>query len=127
MPENGDTDLRIPAKFPGPIELLGGVAGLLPFVISFSSTHSTSVNGVVTNLVYRDWVAFGGGAVAALCGVVALLALRRPGKKGVRAAAAVGLLALGGVQVARGLGLLTARPEVNPHLIDLPPQAPAPA
>jgi len=84
------------------VALVGLGAAALPFLASVSRT--TSIDGEVT---YRDWIAIGGGAIAAACGVIALVLALRP-----RKGATLGLAALavvgGGLQLARGFGAFGA-------------------
>ena len=96
------TPLRRPAALTAAIA--GGIAGLVPFVLTVTTTKIATTNGhsVVT---FRDWAAVGGGAVAALCGLVAIALAART-----RAASTIGLgvvvLALGGLQLGRGFGAI---------------------
>ena len=104
------------------VMLLGLVVGAVPFAITSSSQSFSSVNGQLTSFTYRDNIALGGGAVAAVCGIVALI-LALKNKTGIaRIAAAVGVLALGGIQIARGVGVFAERPIVQDHSLhtDIP-------
>jgi hypothetical protein len=83
----------------------GLVAGLVPFVLSASSSHTVSVNGVVTVASYRDMVAIVGGAVAIICALIALVATRKS-QIGSRYAFPALVLVLGAYQLPRGFGLL---------------------
>lgn len=87
--------------------IVGLVAGIVPFMLSSSSSSSVTVNGHVVESTYRDNVAIAGGAVALLCGVLAAIAERKPSSvRGTRLAMAVGVLALGAYQIARGFGAI---------------------
>lgn len=83
--------------------IVGVIAGLLPFVASASKASYSTVNGEVVDLKYSDIVAQAGGAVAVLCGLIAL-AMVVKAKKPPMIAAAVAVMALGGFQLARGFG-----------------------
>ena len=85
---------------------IGAVAGVAPFFISISSSSSTTVNGVVTSSSYSDPVAIIGGAVAILCGLAAAFIANKNKAGAARIAAGVAVLALGGYQVAHGLGVI---------------------
>jgi hypothetical protein len=103
-----DSSVVIGTRFPSTIEIAGVVIGLVPFVISSSSSSITTVNGHVTSFVYRDWASLSCGVVAALCGVITVLRLRRTdaSARGKRLLAILALLGLGGFQVLRGVGLV---------------------
>lgn len=99
---------------------LGGAAGAVPFVISVASWN---------NGTYRDWIAIAGGAVAAVCGVVAvLLAVRAKSGAGFVAGAAL-IAALGGYQLARGFGAFEEKGHTETTIVrtiePTPPPAPA--
>ncbi len=100
---------RVPAGH----EIAALVAGLVPFAITMSSSSSRTVNGAVVASQYRDWVAVGGGAVAAGLGLVALSLLKRtaPAQRVARIALICGLVALGGGQILRGFGVIGAGAE----------------
>jgi hypothetical protein len=83
----------------------GLVAGLVPFVLSTSSSHTVTVNGVVTTASYRDMVAIVGGVVAIVCSLIALVATRKS-QIGSRYAFPAVVLVLGAYQLARGFGML---------------------
>jgi TPR repeat protein len=121
-----DLSLRTPGKS---LLILGGIAGAVPFVITMSSSSTSTVNGRVVASHFRDWLAVGGGAVAALCGVLALVAVvrSRDRNRAMLIAAAVGVLALGGYQIARGLGVFAAKAEPTNELatrVDFEPPPP---
>lgn len=84
----------------------GGVAGVIPFAVHMSSSSSTTVNGHVTSFVYRDWVAVVCGVVAIMLGIIATAAARKEQlQRGLAFAAGIGVVLLGGVQIARGFGV----------------------
>lgn len=114
-PCNFEQESVAPEKALTPIGIGGLVVGLIPFVISFRQSSSTSVT-VTTEGVEQtvsesgssfDYVALPAGALAIVLGVGALiLALRSSSKvKATRLAIAAGVLAIGAFQVVRGLGL----------------------
>jgi hypothetical protein len=89
-----------------PAVIVGLIAGILPFFISFSSDESTVVNGVAVTASSIDYPAVAGGGVAALAGVAFLgIALRANLQKPVKLAVAVVVLALGAVHLLRGFGV----------------------
>lgn len=94
-----------PTRNPRGFFKAGLIAGLLPFVVQLSSSRVVIENGVV-DATYRDYVAITGGVIALLCGVFALAGARRAQVVG-----ALVVLALGGLQLARGFGV-GARPEL---------------
>ena len=87
--------------------LLGLVAGLLPFFLHFTTSSTTSVNGVETSSVTHDYAALAGGAAAMIAGAIALLvATRRTDRKPARLAIAFAIDLLGVFQILRGLGVI---------------------
>jgi hypothetical protein len=103
---DADGALALPAKPAlGLAGIAGLVCGLVPFILSVSSTHIVKIDGV-TSAIYRDWVALGGAAGAILFALVCAASLREPSLT-VRTRpilAIVGIVALGLVQLLRGLG-----------------------
>jgi hypothetical protein len=88
--------------------IAGGIAGLIPFVISSVSTSSVTENGVTIASTYRDNVAIGAGAVALVLGIVAA-ALAAKNKTGsTRLAIGIAVIALGAFQIARGFGVFAS-------------------
>jgi hypothetical protein len=79
----------------GGLASTAAVIGAIPFFVHVSTTD---------NGTYRDWVALPCGAIALVCGLVALVpALRGPGK-GARLGLAAVAVALGVLQLLRGVG-----------------------
>lgn len=113
--------------------IAGGVVGAIPFAVTVSSSSSVMVNGEVTDFVYRDWIAVACGVVAATLGVVTLWSARGEQlRRAVAIAAGLGVLALGGLQIARGFGV-GAQPATSqtsfsftspPAMPELPPADP---
>jgi hypothetical protein len=92
-------------KLFSPVLIAALVFGALPFVFHMSSSSSSTVNGV-TEVVFRDWVAVGAGAIAAVISVIAVTGALKPGpQRSTRIGIAVAALGLGLVQVVRGFGL----------------------
>jgi uncharacterized protein len=87
------------------LAIFGLIAGAVPFMISVSSSSSVTMNGQVVSSSYRDTVAIGGGALAAICGLIAVVLAVRGKSGGARIGLAVAALALGGYQLARGFGV----------------------
>ena len=88
--------------------IAGGIAGLVPFVISAASTSSVTENGHVVSFSYRDNVAIGAGVVAVLCGIVAAALAAKHKSGGARLAIGIAVLALGAYQIARGFGVFAS-------------------
>jgi len=111
-PRMTDLDAQLqeapPRPFPSAIEIIGGLAALVPFFLHLSSSSTSHVNGQAVSFVYRDWVAVGGGAVAALCALAAVTGLPRtaPARRAPRGAAIVVLLGLGVYHLLGGFGLV---------------------
>lgn len=64
------------------------------------------MNGHVTSFVYRDWIAVGCGVVAIMLGIIATGAARKEQlQRALAFAAGIGVVLLGGVQIARGFGV----------------------
>jgi TPR repeat protein len=91
--------------------IVGAVCAGLPMVVRYESSSVNTVNGEVVAAVYRDWVAVVGGAGALAFGLLGLLGTRTGAAtpretRTTRLAIALVVMAFGGFQVARGLGLL---------------------
>jgi hypothetical protein len=103
--------------FPSMLEIAGIVAGIVPFVISMSSSSVQTVNGRVTSFSYSDPVAIGGGIVAALFGLVAAATLLRhtePAKRPLRILLCLALVGGGAFHILRGFGIAGIdKPEVS--------------
>lgn len=100
---------------PSPVPLIAGaIAGVVPFVMSSATANVSWVNGEVASVTYRDWTALGCGVGAILCGLAAI-AMFASAKRAPLVIAAVAITALGGYQVARGLGLFY-KPEKPPAM-----------
>jgi TPR repeat protein len=86
--------------------IAGGVVGAIPFAVNMSTSSSTMVNGEVTSFVYRDWIAVAAGVVAIMLGAIAVGAARKEQlQRALAFAAGIGVMLLGGVQIARGFGV----------------------
>ena len=98
---------RIP---PSPVTLIAGaIAGAVPFVVSMASYSARWENGAVVESTYRDWIAVGGGGAAIVCGIAAIAVFARA-KETPKLLAAIAIVALGGYQIARGLGVFFSPP-----------------
>ncbi len=99
--------LRAP-RFPHGLDWLGGVAGVVPFFLSFWTSSTRSENGHVIEAVRRDYVALGGGGLALLAGALSLALVRStpPAARARRLGASATLVALGLYQLAVRSGLL---------------------
>jgi hypothetical protein len=107
--EGEDPELAAFKKNWSPVDFLGLAAGLVPFVLSFSTSSETAVemHGKSMEISTRthkhmDYIAVGGGAVAVVCAFVGLLLIARMRTRAVRFVVFAVLLALGGLQLARG-------------------------
>ena len=89
---------------------VGAIAGLLPFVVNFSTfNRSSGPDGVTCS--YTDYAALIGGGIAILAAGAALMS--SPGgdtgdgpSPAVRYGIGLAVLALGAVQILRGLGIV---------------------
>jgi hypothetical protein len=103
----GQADVRDIQTRASSLELgLAGVGlaiGVAPFAASV--TTLSNVGGHVT---YRDWVAIPGGAIAAGFGAAALVMTLRGRRKLGMLALAIGVVALGAYQLARGFGVFAS-------------------
>ena len=89
-------------------------AALAPFAVSLRRITLATSDGVVTDVTYRDWIAIAGGAVAlTLATTAAWRAARALPRRTLAVALALGLAGLGGLQVARGFGLVAEPPTVG--------------
>ncbi len=122
-PEDPDlAALRAP-KCPHAIDYIALGAGLLPFMISFRSTHTESItftgnidpklkaelNAQATHTEFKDPVALGGGAIALVLALVSISFWRAtlPQKKGLRIGLTVAAALLGVLQLVVRSGILT--------------------
>lgn len=89
-----------------PLAVVGLVFGLAPFFLHFTKSLSLTVNGVVEQSHF-DAVAVGGGALALVLGLAALVSARNvmEGRR-TRLGIAAAIAALGVFQVLSGLGAL---------------------
>jgi hypothetical protein len=89
-------------------DIIGLLAGIIPFFFSCSSSSSRTVNGRVVESSYFDLVAVVGGAIAALMalGILTQLSTTASEDRGKRIVLLVVMLALGGFQVLRGFGMV---------------------
>ena len=103
-------DRRDWSHFPSPIEIAGVAAALLPFVCSFNTSSSRTVNGVIVEESSTDFVAIGAGAVAIALGlyIITTLLPQTAAEDRLKRLAVVALmLAVGVYQVlVRGLGVV---------------------
>lgn len=104
-----DPELAAFKKNWSPVDVLGFAGGLVPFVLSMStsSTTTTEVHGSGLELAthttkHLDYVAVAGGALAVVCAFVGLLLIARMRTRAVRFVVFAVLLALGGLQLVRG-------------------------
>jgi len=79
------------------VAIAGAVAGAVPFMMHAATRSSTSVNGVVTSFVNRDWIAVICGVVAIPLGVMALWLGRSSLIRMQASAAGIAIALLGGV------------------------------
>ena len=92
------------------VDVAGVLAGVLPFALSYSTTTSSYTStdggglevGTVTKS-HMDYVALGGGGAAVLCAVIGLAMIGKMGSRPLRFAVFALLLALGGLQIIRGV------------------------
>jgi hypothetical protein len=107
--ECGSNAGAIPAsKFPlSGIGIAAVAAALIPFFGHYTTSSSISENGEVVSATYRDYVALAGGALAIVLGGVAVLgALKATEQRNLRLGIVGGAIALGVLQVLRGLGVV---------------------
>ena len=88
--------------------IAGGIAGLIPFVISSASTSSVTENGKVVSFSYHDNIAIIAGVVAVLCGIVAAATATKNKSGSTRLAIGIAVLVLGAFQIARGFGVFAS-------------------
>ncbi|MFT3839662.1 MAG: hypothetical protein QM723_21940 [Myxococcaceae bacterium] len=89
------------------VGIAAAVAAGLPFLAHYTTSSSVTENGEVVASTYRDYVALTGGGAAVVLGAVALLgALKATDRRNLRLGVIGGIVALGLLQVLRGLGML---------------------
>ena len=93
-------------RVPDKSEIIGFVVGGLPFFCNFTSTSTRTVNGVVVESSYTDYVAIVLGAVAVLIalGSFRLLESTADDDRIKRIGIMIVIAALGVYQVLRGIG-----------------------
>jgi hypothetical protein len=123
LPEDPElAALRAP-RCPHPVDYVALGAGLVPFFISFKSTHTESItftgnidpklkeelNAKATHTEFKDPVALAGGGVALVLALVSLAFWRGtlPQKKALRIGLTVGAALLGVLQLVVRSGILT--------------------
>lgn len=92
------------------LDFIGLALGLVPFMLSYSTTTRSSSSfseggasfGTET-VKHMDYVALAGGAGAILCALLGLAFIAKMRKRPPRLAVFVGLLALGSLQILRGV------------------------
>lgn len=92
------------------LDFIGLALGLIPFMISYSTTSSTSTSITSDGMTissqtvkHMDYVALGGGAGAILCALLGLAFIGRMRSRPLRLGVFVGLIALGGLQIVRAM------------------------
>ena len=96
------------AGFPGTSEIVGGLAAVAPLFLSFSTSSSVTINGVVQAHRETDWIALVGGTVAvpmALWGLAMVRKSKLSARRN-RLFASIAILTLGVYQVVHGFGVL---------------------
>ena len=86
--------------------IAGGIAGIVPFVISAASTSSVTENGKVVSFSYRDNVAIALGAIAVVLGIIAATTAAK--HKTGRLVLGIAVIALGTFQIVRGFGVFAS-------------------
>ncbi len=97
------------SRLPGSLKF-GAVAGLLPFIVNVSTYNRASGPGGVT-CSYMDFAALIGGGVAILAAGAALMSssggdMEDSPSPAIRYGLGLAVLALGVVQILRGLGII---------------------
>ena len=91
----------------GPAAIVGLVAGAVPFFIHLGTSSTVVVNGEVVESTSTDYVALGGGGVAIIAGIAAILTAKNAGANKPKAMmVGAGVIALGVFQLLRGAGIL---------------------
>ena len=93
-------------RVPDKSEIIGFIAGGIPFFCNFTSTSTRTVNGVVVESSYTDYVAIALGAVAVLIafGSFRLLEYTADDDRMKRIGVMIAIAALGVYQFLRGIG-----------------------
>ncbi len=86
----------------------GAIAAVLGFVISLSSTSSSSSNGITTSCNHFDIAAVVFGLVAIGCGAVGITKLQTLESKGLPGGLIAAAIVLGVVHLLRGFGVILA-------------------
>lgn len=95
-------------KFPSRTEIIGGLVALAPFALTFNTSSSRTVNGVVVESAYMDYAALALGPVAILIGLFALRLLSRTAEEDriKRIVTIVAIIGVGALHILRGLGIV---------------------
>lgn len=95
-----------PGRLMSPLVIAALVLGAVPFFFHITSSSSVTVNGEITQSVYRDYVAIIAGIAAGALGLGAVaVAFKADARRGARIAIAAGIVGLGLLQVTRGFGM----------------------
>ncbi|TMQ03153.1 MAG: hypothetical protein E6J91_48060, partial [Deltaproteobacteria bacterium] len=105
--------------------IAGAISGALPLLISYSSSSFHTVNGVVVEAHYRDWIAVGGGGMAAALALIAMVVALRATAWAIAGISAAVLL-LGGYQMARGFGAFSSAAGPGTRIADAATRESAP-
>lgn len=99
--------------FPHPVEVLGVLAGVVPFFVHLATIGRWVTEGKI-RVTYSDPFTVVAGALAVAAGTVAAIFLPRTARrwKVARTAVVLALLGLGGFQVARGFAMIAPPAEL---------------
>jgi hypothetical protein len=73
---NQDDEVLLPPNFPHVLDYIGGAAAIAPFVFSYTTSATSTVNGEIASAYTHNWTALVGGGIALLVGVGTLALLR---------------------------------------------------
>ena len=71
-----EDEVLLPPTFPHPLDYIGGFGALAPFVFSYTTSGTSTVDGEVTSAFVHNWSALAGGGIALLVGLLTLALVR---------------------------------------------------
>ena len=98
-------DFAPPQSALSPVTIAALIGGIGPFCLSYTSSSSTTINGVTTSS-YIDYIAVVGGPLAILCGLIGLITGLKASNKLMGLGLPLLAMVLGVYQLLRGFGML---------------------
>ena len=105
MTDEFDDDFAPPESALSPVTIAALIGGIAPFCLSYTSSSSSTVNGVTTSS-YIDYIAVVGGPLAILCGLIGVVSGLKASNKLMGLGLPLVAMLLGVFQLLRGFGIV---------------------